>query len=542
MSRISRATRIPRSPRRNTAFRRGRLVASAVALGILISGCGSSDSAPPSPAGTPRKGGSLTLTLPGEAASFDPAQTSFVNVADGSRMSAVYDSLVWTDPTTGAVQPKIAESLAPEDPQASKWLLRIRPNVKFSDDTPYDAAAVKANWDRHADMAVASFQAPAAFGIAKTEVDAANPLVLHITLKAPNANFDRSVARNLSFNVSPTAMKADPGAIRLKPVGAGPFILKEWIPNERQVFVRNPNYWQKDKGLPYLDQLIIRVDIDVKRGVESLGKESDISMTVDPKNIALARSKGLGVEELKLNGGAMILFNTQSGPFSDVKARRAVALALNSAEINDKFYDGTGTPAKGIFSSSSPLANIQLTAPENDPAEAAKLFDEVTKNGTKPLEFTYIAPSAPTTVDVARFIQQKLSAYRGVTMKIQQVDIPTYIRTVRARSSAWSAAVGQQWIDDPEPGIYDMLHSTSFANSSALADPEIDAALEDARRSTDTERRRDAYTRLQVQLNKQLPFWVYQEATAAAVYTGKVTGLQLFNDGLILWDRIGLHR
>ncbi|MGW0660397.1 ABC transporter substrate-binding protein [Streptodolium elevatio] len=511
-----------------------------MALGILVAGCGSSDDAPPSPAGTPQKGGSLTMTLPGDAASFDPTQTSFVNVADGSRMAAVYDSLVWTDPSTGSVRPKIAESLAFER-DASIWTLRIRPGVKFSDGLPYDAAAVKANWVRHQDMALKSFQIMAVTNIKQLDVE--DPLTLKITLRTPNANFDRIVARNLSYNASPASLKPDTvGSLRDKPVGAGPFILEQWLPGDKQVYKRNDTYWQKDKGLPYLDQLVIRVDMDVKRGVDSLGKQSDLMVTVDPENIVLGRDRGLGVEELRLNGGAMVLFNNLKGPFADARARKAMALALSGKEINETFYSNAGVPAKGIFSSTSPLASIQLAASENNPAEAQRLFDEVTANGTKPLTFTYIAPSAPTTVEVARFIQQKLSAYRGVTMKVQQVDIPTYIRTVRQGQDSWSAAVGQQWIEDPEPGIFDMLHSQSPGNSSGYNNPEVDRALEEARRSTDPEARRAAYTKVQVHVNKDMPFWVYQEAITAALYTSKVTGLSLYNDGLIQWDQIGIRK
>ncbi|MGR6999752.1 ABC transporter substrate-binding protein [Yinghuangia aomiensis] len=194
------------------------------------------------------------------------------------------------------------------------------------------------------------------------------------------------------------------------------------------------------------------------------------------------------------NGGAMVLFNTTTGPFADPRARRAVALALSGSEINDKFYKGAGTPAKGIFSSSSPLANNQIAAPENDAAQAAQLFDEVTGNGAKPLAFTYVTPAAPTTVAVAKYMQAKLAAYRGVSMSIREVDVPTYIGTVRKGSGAWNAAVGQQWIDDPEPGVYDVLNAASFANLSGYNSPTVNAALDEARRTTDTTARREAYT------------------------------------------------
>ncbi|GAA4971534.1 ABC transporter substrate-binding protein [Yinghuangia aomiensis] len=511
----------------------------AAAVGILVSGCASGGGSP-TPADTPRKGGSLTLSLPGDAASFDPTQTMFANVADGQRLAAVYDNLLWTDPGTGTVQPNIAESLVPER-EGAAWVLRIRPGVKFSDGTPYDAAAVAANWQWHKLPANKSFQTMAVLNIKALDVDPADPLVLHITLGQANANFDRIVARNLSFIAAPKTLDGA-GTARDKPVGAGPFLLKEWTkgPKGRQVYVRNPDYWEKDKGLPYLDELIIKPELDIEHAVKGLGTDADLTVTVDPKNLALARDHGLDVQELRLNGGAMVLFNTATGPFADPRARRAVALALSGSEINDKFYKGAGTPAKGIFSSSSPLANNQIAAPENDGAQAAQLFDEVTGNGAKPLEFTYVTPAAPTTVAVAQYMQAKLAAYRGVSMSIREVDVPTYIGTVRKGSGAWNAAVGQQWIDDPEPGVYDVLNAASFANLSGYNSPAVNAALDEARRTTDTAARREAYTRVQLQVNRDMPFWVYQEAVAAALSTSKVAGLQLFNDGLIHWDRIGL--
>jgi peptide/nickel transport system substrate-binding protein len=516
-------------------------VVAAVSLGL--SGCGASDEAPQQTQGTPRKGGSLTVTMPGDAVSFDPAQTSFANVADGNRMAAVYDALVTIDPMTGTVQPKIAESLNPEGggDKVDTWVLRIREGVRFSDGVAYDAAAVKANWDRHRDPKVKSYQAAATLTIKALNVDPRDPLVLHIALTSPNANFDHIVARSLSFNASPAALRPETvGSLRDKPVGAGPFLLKEWTPNQRQLFTRNTGYWQAAKGLPYLDELVFRVEIDSRRTVHDLGKTSDLTVLVDPENIALGRGNGLAVTELGLNGGAMVLFNTAKGPFVDVRARRAVALALSSSEINEKFYRGTGTPAKSVFSASTPLANAQLTAPENDRAAAQRLFDEVTAHGSRPLAFSYLVPDAPTPVAVAEHIRATLNAFPGVQMSIGKLDVPTFIRTLRRNSDAWSVAMYQTWIDDPDPGIYDMVHSDSAGNFSGYRNPDADTALERARRTTNPEERRNAYTQLQIRLNADVPFWVYQQAVAAAVYTKRVTGVRLFNDGLVHWEVIGI--
>lgn len=526
------ATSVPR--------RRIRAAAGIAAAGMVLVACGGGDTSPRHADGTPKPGGTLTMSLPSETTSFDPAQTSFVNVADGSRMSAVYDALLRTDPSTGTVHPQIAESFVAAADNRD-WTLRIRPNVRFSDGTPFDAAAVKANWVRYQDPAK-SFQALAAASITDMRVDAKEPLVLHVTLAKPNANFDRMVAANLTFIVSPKTFD-NPVGLREHPVGAGPFLLKEWVPGERQVFVRNPDYWQKENGLPYLDQVEIRVDVDIRGSVDKVGSDLGLTVVVDPNDIARARTRGIATEELRLSGGSMVMFNNAVGAFSDVRARRAFAYALSGAEINQQYFNGTGTPAKGIFATNSPVANINLTAPENDPAKAAQLFAEITANGSRPFAFTYVTPPSAGALAVAKYIQGKLNAYPGVVMNLQEVDVPTYIGLVRKGSDKWDAAMAQMWIDDPEPRIYDLLYSTSqgFGGAIGYANPAVDKALDEARVNSDTPTRRALYTQVQIHTNEEMPFWVYQEAAVAALADSEVTGVELFNDGVIRWDTIGFR-
>ena len=58
----------------------------------------------------------------------------------------VFDMLAYSDPADGEVKPQTAESLTSTD--AVVWTLKLQPNIKFSDGTAYDAAAVKFNWER----------------------------------------------------------------------------------------------------------------------------------------------------------------------------------------------------------------------------------------------------------------------------------------------------------------------------------------------------------------------------------------------------------
>jgi peptide/nickel transport system substrate-binding protein len=90
-------------------------------------------------------GGTLNIGEgPDVATGFDMNQVITGNKTP--QYMAVFDVLVYTDPTDGVVKPQIADSLTSTD--AVVWTLKIKPKVFFTDGTPYDAAAVKFNWAR----------------------------------------------------------------------------------------------------------------------------------------------------------------------------------------------------------------------------------------------------------------------------------------------------------------------------------------------------------------------------------------------------------
>lgn len=521
------------------------------AVFALVAACSqSSTGTSPDPNGTPRVGGNMEMLLPGDARGLDPYSASANNVSDGSRLSALYDVLVWSDPSTGTVRPQMAESLVAEkDP--SIWTLTLRPGITFTDGVDLDAEAVKLAWEAHLRPSLRSLGGTAIRGV---KLSVQDKLRLRIELPTPNANFDRMVSRMLNFIPSPKTLVNDEtvAASSKAPVGAGPFKMREWVPKAHMTFDRNPNYWQK--GRPYLDSVTFKVNQDTPSGARLVDEgAAELTVSTDAVLIGDARKRGLGVGEIPLNGGLMVAFNVRPAA-ADKKAparalnnadlRRALVLSLSTTDIDQRFYQSAGAPAKGIFDSSSPLANIQLASPENEPAEATRLFMKETQNGAKPIELSFVVPDSPKARMIAEFIKGRVEQLSNgsVKLNIAALDIPTFIKTTSLEQN-FDIATFQLWADDPEPVLYQFLHSQGgLSNLTGYNNPQVDAALDAARRQTDTGLRSEAYVRVQVQLNQDLPFFVYQEAVAAYVADPKVTGLQLFNDGILLFDRIGLRK
>ncbi|UGQ12363.1 ABC transporter substrate-binding protein [Yinghuangia sp. ASG 101] len=514
---------------------------TAALIAVTAACADSSGGGTPSANATPRTGGDITMLVLGDARGLNPYTASTSPQGDGSKLSALYDVLLWSDPATGTVRPQMAESMV-ADRDSLVWTLTLRADIRFSDGAPLDAQAVKTAWERHLDPKVQSAAAATVKQLTLTVLDERR---LSVKLPSPNANFDRMVVRLLNFVPSPRTLASDEAlaASNTAPVGAGPYKLREWVPGDHMTFERNPDYWQR--GKPHLDTVTMRISTDTSKDVQAIDDgEADLALTVDPVTEADAKDKGLGTSEIALSGGLSVAFNTRDKrPLANPDLRRAIALSLDTKDIDQVFYQGKGRPAKGIFESSSPLGNIQLSLPQNDPNQAAALYAQATDNGRKPVKLTYSVPNTPRSVQLAQYFKGRIDAASkgAVTVDLAVIDLHVYPKRVQVDAD-FDITTSAIAADDPEPTLYQYLHSKAGPpNLTGYQNAQVDAALEAARLSTDRTVRSEAYTRVQVELIKDIPFFVFQEQIAAIIASPKLTGMQLYGDGHILWDRIGLR-
>jgi peptide/nickel transport system substrate-binding protein len=524
-------------------WRRSIIVLAAGAL--LATGCGDDSGGAVSEAGgttvpgatagasttvQPVAGGKVVMMLGAETRGMDPVQVTGSSGLSGEpvRMHAVYDSLVLTENKTNEVKPMVAESLTSSDNIV--WTLKLRPNVKFSDGTPYDAEAVKFNWERHADPNNKSTAAATVNGLSMEVTDA---LTLKITLKGENGSFPRVVASQLNWQASPTAVKAKGANYGRTPadiVGAGPFILKEWIRDSKMVFTKNPAYFRT--GQPFIDDLEIRVLSDETQRFNSLTtNEIDVTYLNTLPIQKQAKDAGITVQTVNGIGSNGFNFNMQKEPFNDARIRRAVQLAVDPIQLNQVATDGLGEPITSWFAKTNPFYDASGEFPKFNATEAQRLVDAwVTEKG-KNLEFTIKSSDAPATVKVAEFVAASLNKLQKVSVKTQ--TMPQAQSTTELRNRNYEMIPYAYLGADPEPQWYETWHSKGTRNYSGFANTTVDAALVRARNAKDLAGRKAEYASMQkLLIDDGIPMLLYQRGlTALSFKPNKVQDIAMWEDG-----------
>jgi peptide/nickel transport system substrate-binding protein len=334
------------------------------------------------------------------------------------------------------------------------------------------------------------------------------------------------------------------------PVGAGPFILKEYVRGDHTLLQRNPNYWAAP--LPYLDQVNIRIIPDDAQRLNSLYTgEIQMGRVSRPQDCADAKSKGKGCTVAILNGGNDLIFNMSKAPFNNKTFRQAVGEAIDTDAFNTTVEGGAGLPVHNMFQPSSPFYEKDIVVSHYDPADAAAKFKQVfDANGGKKTEFT-ISASLGKSLDGATFFQGQLlqdgsGACKACTFRQYVTVNVTPVTTVQLISNSTNGTFDAQvWANlplDPEPNLFISFRSGSSTNYNRLANSQIDQALDTERTSLDPAARKAAMRTFQQVWADEQPSFMYARTQTGYVYDSKIQDVRLFEDGTALFDRIWIDR
>jgi peptide/nickel transport system substrate-binding protein len=525
-------TATTRATAKKTATSTGKAVTVPPAKRTVTGGIGNVVAAPTTaPSKDVQPGGTLTWLQVSDTGFVDPIRVQNFAASDGPIGAMLYDMLVYTDQSNGVVKPQTAQSLTSTD--GLVWTLKLQPNIKFSDGTVYDASAVKFNWLRLQDPANAAARAAQANTIAS--MDVLDPLTLKLTLKDKNAVFPQTVA-TIPFIGSPAAIQAEGNdKFNSQPVGAGPFTLKSWTRDSNMVFVRNPNYWQAPR--PYLDQVILRIVNDETQRVNTfLAGDANMMFTNQPASSAPLTKGGAVQYSATLNGGTNMYFNVRKKPFSDIRVRQAIAMAIDRTDINNVANGGVIPPMNSAFRETSPFYDPGILQLPYDPVKAQQLFDQFAADNGGPLTFTLTGFNTGVYNVALPYIQAKLNSFRNVKVSIVAEAAATH--NTRLPNGDFEAALYAIPFDDPEPGWTGLFTCNAPATPSGYCNSNFDALAADQRQTLDPQKRIADIKDMQKIFYSDVPTFFFQRRVSWQFAAPNVQDVALANDGLPLIDRI----
>jgi peptide/nickel transport system substrate-binding protein len=481
--------------------------------------------------GEPVAGGDLTFINYTDVRGLDPVLMSGFGTADGTHGTALYDGLMRFDDAEQKAVPQLAESL--ESTDFVNWTLKLRPGVMFSDGTPLDAEAVVFNWKRFQDPAnAASFGAGSAALI--TAMTATDATTVDFTINKPSPAFGVALAGPLGYVGSPTAIEKEGQDYTSRPVGAGPFVLKEWIPDDHITMVRNPTYWNAPR--PYLDSITFRGVPDVQQRANILkAEEADVLYSVEGgAQIQDFIDSGFSFTTVTLNGGQGYMFNVTKPPFDDPDLRRAVAAAIKPEDLSQAVYQGSANLGSTLFAEDSPFFSNETEPQGYDPALAQQLFDAYEAENGEPFSFTYSSFEASSSQLLGQYLQTAMSQF-GVDVEIKVGQGNATVTDVFAKNYEivnWGINLG----GEVEPQLSNFFRGGSKGNLIGMADPAVDAGLDTAAASPDLAVRKTNYQPLVDYFNTQIPFILVTHPSEGVIASPKVGGIVQSAFGVLLTD------
>src|SRR6202163_1327246 len=270
--------------------------------------------------------------------------------------------------------------------------IKLRPGVKFHDGEPFDAEAAKFSLDRHLTMP-SSFRKPELAAVDHVEI--VDPLTIKLILKTPFSPLIAQLTDRAGMMVSPKAAKEAGDKFGQHPVCAGPYKFVERVQQDRMVFEKFADYWNKDNV--FIDRVVYLPIVDptvrlanLKSGGLDLIERllaTDIKDVRADSRLKLSTAIELGYQGVTLNIGN----DENKGPLSQSeKVRQALDLSIDREAINQVVFNGEFAPGNQCVSPEHPYYQKAFPVPPRDLARAKALLKEA--NVPLPVSVDFMVP------------------------------------------------------------------------------------------------------------------------------------------------------
>lgn len=430
-------------------------------------------------------------------------------------------------------------------PDGKVYTIKLRQGVKFQDGTDFNAAAVKANFDRVTDPANKLKRYNMFNRIEKTEV--IDPYTVRFTLKSPFSAFINVLAHPSAVMISPAALKKWGKDIAFHPVGTGPFELVSWKQTDDLKVKKFAGYWKA--GYPKIDAIDWKpvVDNNTRAALMQTG-EADFAFQVPYEQAAMLKSN----PKVDLIATSSIIeryisLNMNQKPFDNLKVRQALNYAINKEALAKVAFSGYATPADGVVPQGVEFAAKEGPWPY-DPAKARALLKEAGyPNGFQTTLWS--AYTYSTAVKVIQFVQQQL-AQVGIKAQVQALEAGQRVSMVESAQdpkaapvrmyyTGWSSSTGEaDWALSP------LLASISFppkmVNTAYYKNDTVDSDLKQALETTDRAKKAALYTDAQKRIWNDAPWIFLVQEKVIYARSKRLSGVYVMPDGSFNFDDIAI--
>ncbi|EJS93947.1 glutathione ABC transporter substrate-binding protein GsiB [Pectobacterium wasabiae] len=425
-------------------------------------------------------------------------------------------------------------------PDGLTYTVKLHPGVKFHDGSAFNAAAVKVNLDRASNPDSRLKRYNLFKMIDKTEV--VDDLTVKITLKTPFSAFVNNLAHPAAVMISPAALTQYGKEIGFHPVGTGPYRFVAWNQTDFVKVEKFNGYWKA--GLPKLDSITWRpvVDNNTRAALLQTG-EAQFAYPI-PFEQAKVLEKN---DKLALVASPSILhryisMNVTQKPFDNPKVRQALNYAINKEALIKVAFSGYATPAEGPLPGSIDYS-VKYHPWPYDPAKARELL----KEAGYPDGFTttlWSSHNHSTAQKVLQFTQQQL-AQVGVKVQVTAMDAGQRAAEVEGKGvketgvrlfyTGWSASTGEaDWALSP------LFATASWPpaqfNTAFYSNPQVDADLADALKTTDRAEKQKLYKDAQDKIWADAPWIFLATERLVSANSKKLTGFYVMPDTLFSFD------
>jgi peptide/nickel transport system permease protein/peptide/nickel transport system substrate-binding protein len=463
----------------------------------------------------PQKGGTLKLSAFGDITSFDPMTGR--SGEDHMQLYPLYDTLVDYDFDSLAARPGLATAWNYTTP--TTLVMDLRSGVTFHDGTPFDADAVKFNFDRNRTHPRSNIRADIAF---VDSVDATSPTQVTLHLKQPDTALPLILADRAGMMVSPAAAKKFGDDFDRNPVGTGMMKFVEWRDKDRTVYTRNENYWKPNR--PYLDGMRYALIAELQTGLRSvITGENDFIHGLLPQQLAVAKRAGSLTTLVTPTLACQLFFlNYGRGPLADVRVRQALNHAVDRSEYNKASALGLFELAdmllpKEHWAYDAALANMY----PHDPAKARQLLADA--GHPDGIELNMLTYSDQNSQQRAEILIEQLKA-ANVRIKLTSGSLPDITAAIFSKKEG--DFLQSNWTGRPDPTLsYTLMFSKSgYFNPSGLETPGLEAALAASRATSDQAARTLAFAGVQKIVLDQALFVPLAFQSQIVAHTAKVQG------------------